>query len=74
MMIRLITSAIAQRSRKDLTKQCSGSNILDRPFHDQGRFIKALSGVVGKSLKYAKLIAAAGGDGPYPTTDARQTT
>jgi hypothetical protein len=34
---------------------------------DQGRFIKALRGVVGKGLKYAKLIAAEGGDGPYPT-------
>src|SRR5438309_2622972 len=35
---------------------------------DQGRFIKALRGVVGKSLKYAKLIAAEGGDGPCPET------
>ena len=35
---------------------------------DQGRFIKALRGVVGKSLKYAKLIAAEGGDGPCPKT------
>jgi transposase-like protein len=39
----------------------------ERKDNDQGRFIKALSGVVGKSLKYAKLIAAEGGDGPYPT-------
>jgi hypothetical protein len=38
-----------------------------RKDNDQGRFIKALSGVVGKSLKYAKLIAAEGGDGPFPT-------
>jgi len=38
-----------------------------RKDNDQGRFIKALSGVVGKSLKYAKLIAAEGGDGPCPT-------
>jgi hypothetical protein len=39
----------------------------ERKDNDQGRFIKALAGVVGKSLKYAKLIAAEGGDGPYPT-------
>jgi len=38
----------------------------ERKDSDQGRFIKALSGVVGKSLKYAKLIAAEGGDGPHP--------
>src|SRR5206468_4746557 len=30
----------------------------ERKDNDQGRFIKALSGVVGKTLKYAKLIAA----------------
>ncbi len=40
----------------------------ERKDDDRGRFIKALSGVVGKSLKYAKLIAAEGGDGPCPTT------
>src|SRR2546430_5031261 len=40
----------------------------ERKDNDQGRFIKALSGVVGKSLKYAKLIAAEGGDGPCPET------
>ena len=34
---------------------------------DKGRFILALQGVVGKGIKYAKLIAAEGGDGPYPT-------
>jgi transposase-like protein len=39
----------------------------ERKDDDQGRFIKALSGVVGKTLKYAKLIAAEGGDGPHPT-------
>ncbi|MDQ2867363.1 MAG: IS1595 family transposase [Verrucomicrobiota bacterium] len=33
---------------------------------DKGRFIAALGGVVGKGLKYAKLIAAEGGDGPCP--------
>ncbi len=38
----------------------------ERKDNDQGRFIKALSGVVGKGLKYAKLIAAEGGDGPCP--------
>jgi len=38
----------------------------ERKDSDQGCFIKALSGVVGKSLKYAKLIAAEGGDGPHP--------
>jgi transposase-like protein len=37
----------------------------ERKDNDQGRFIKALSGVVGKTLKYAKLIAAEGGDGPH---------
>ncbi len=40
----------------------------ERKDNDQGRFVKALSGVVVKSLKYAKLIAAEGGDGPCPTT------
>src|SRR5437879_5564408 len=40
----------------------------ERKDNDQGRFVKALSGVVGKSLKYAKLIAAEGGDGPCPET------
>jgi transposase-like protein len=35
----------------------------ERKDDDQGRFVKALSGVVGKGLKYAKLIAAQGGDG-----------
>ena len=39
----------------------------ERKDDDQGRFVKALSGVVGKGLRYAKLIAAEGGDGPYPT-------
>jgi transposase-like protein len=33
---------------------------------DKGRFILALEGVVGKGIKYAKLIAAEGGDGPCP--------
>lgn len=40
---------------------------------DKGRFIPALQGVVGKSIKYAQLIAAEGGDGPYPTTETWQT-
>jgi ISXO2 transposase-like protein/transposase-like zinc ribbon protein len=40
---------------------------------DKGRFILALQGVVGKGLKYAKLIAAEGGDGPYPA-ETWQTT
>jgi hypothetical protein len=38
----------------------------ERKDDDEGRFIKALSGVVGKTLKYAKLIAAEGGDGIQP--------
>jgi transposase-like protein len=38
----------------------------ERKDDDQGRFIKAVQGFVGKSLKYAKLIAAEGGDGPCP--------
>jgi hypothetical protein len=41
---------------------------------DKGRFILALQGVVGKGIKYAQLIAAEGGDGPYPTTETWQTT
>src|SRR5204862_1832709 len=46
----------------------------ERKDDDQGRFIKALSGVVGKSLKYAKLIAAEGGDGIHArTTETWQT-
>jgi hypothetical protein len=36
----------------------------ERKDDDGGRFVKALSGVVGKGLKYAKLIASEGGDGP----------
>ena len=39
----------------------------ERKDNDQGRFVKALQGVVGKGLRYAKLIAAEGGDGPCPT-------
>src|SRR5436190_11165504 len=39
----------------------------ERKDNDAGRFTKALRGVVGKTLKYAKLIAAEGGDGPHPT-------
>ncbi len=38
----------------------------ERKDNDHGRFVKALAGVVGKILKYAKLIAAEGGDGPCP--------
>jgi len=38
----------------------------ERKDNDQGRFLKALTGYVGKRLKYAKLIAAEGGDGPCP--------
>jgi len=40
----------------------------ERKDNDQGRFIKTLRGVVGKGLRYAKLIAQEGGDGPYPET------
>jgi hypothetical protein len=40
----------------------------ERKDNDQGRFIKAISGIVGKGLKYAKLIAAEGDDVPYPET------
>jgi transposase-like protein len=35
----------------------------ERKDNDAGRFTKALGGIVGKTLKYAKLIAAEGGDG-----------
>jgi hypothetical protein len=31
---------------------------------DKGRFILALQGLVGKGIKYAKFVAAEGGDGP----------
>ena len=40
----------------------------ERKDNDHGRLVKALQGVIGKSLKYAKLIAAEGGDGPCPET------
>src|SRR5712691_10597299 len=40
----------------------------ERKDNDKGRFVKALQGVIGKSLKYAKLIAAEGGDGLCPET------
>src|SRR5438876_5086490 len=40
----------------------------ERKDDDTGRFVKALRGYVGKTLKYAKLIAAEGGDGPCPET------
>jgi hypothetical protein len=33
---------------------------------DAGRFTKTLGGIVGKTLKHAKLIAAEGGDGIQP--------
>jgi hypothetical protein len=35
----------------------------ERKDDDAGRFVKTLRGVVGKGLRYAKLIAAEGGDG-----------
>jgi hypothetical protein len=35
----------------------------ERKDNDQGRFIKAVAGYVGKGLKYAKLIGRAGGEG-----------
>jgi transposase-like protein len=35
----------------------------ERKDNDQGRFIKAVAGYVGKSLQYAKLIGRAGGEG-----------
>src|SRR5438270_5408732 len=38
----------------------------ERKDNDAGRFTTALAGVVGKGIRYAKLIAAEGGDGPYP--------
>src|SRR6266536_456392 len=39
----------------------------ERKDNDAGRFIKALRGITGKGLRYAKLIGGEGGDGPYPT-------
>jgi transposase-like protein len=43
----------------------------ERKDDDGGRFVKTLKGIVGKGIRYAKLIAAEGGDGPYP--EAGQT-
>src|SRR5437588_10033120 len=40
----------------------------ERKDDDQGRFLSVLHGIVGKGIRYAKLIAAEGGDGPYPET------
>src|SRR5438105_14251358 len=40
----------------------------ERKDNDAGRFVTALGRVVGKGIRYAKLIAAEGGDGPYPET------
>ncbi len=40
----------------------------ERKDNDQGRFKTALQGIVCKGLRYAKLIAAEGGDGPCPET------
>lgn len=41
----------------------------ERKDNDQGRFIKAVGGIVGKGIKYAKLIGKEGSDGlpPSPT-------
>lgn len=38
----------------------------ERKDTDEGRFVTALTSVVGKGIRYAKLIAAEGGDGPCP--------
>jgi transposase-like protein len=46
----------------------------ERKDNDQGRFITALQGVVGKGLRYAKLIAAEGGDGPPCPAGTWQTS
>jgi transposase-like protein len=40
----------------------------ERKDNDQGRFLSVLHGIVGRGIRYAKLIAAEGGDGPYPET------
>jgi len=42
----------------------------ERKDDDQGRFIKAVQGVVGKGLRYSKLIGQEGGDGLPPTQAA----
>jgi len=39
----------------------------ERKDDDQGRFLSVLHGIVGKGIRYAKLIAQEGGDGPQPT-------
>jgi transposase-like protein len=40
----------------------------ERKDNDAGRFVKAVSGVIGKGLRYAKLIGKTGGDGLPETT------
>lgn len=47
----------------------------ERKDNDAGRFVKALSGIVGKGLRYAKLIGKIGDDGlpPPPTPWAFKT-
>jgi hypothetical protein len=52
--------------RNDFLADLAAFRFNERKDNDQGRFIKALSGLVGKGLRYAKLIAAEGGDGPCP--------
>jgi hypothetical protein len=45
----------------------------ERKDNDAGRFIKAVSGYIGKGLRYAKLIGQDEGDGLPPTTTTWQT-
>ena len=45
----------------------------ERKDNDAGRFVKALSGIIGKGLKYAKLIGKEGSDG-LPQTPTPWTT
>ena len=35
----------------------------ERKDNDAGRFVKIVSGVIGKGLRYAKLVCKSGGDG-----------
>jgi hypothetical protein len=61
---------------KRLTSRCDEQALRfnERKDNDEGRLTKPLSGVVGKGLRYAKPIAAEGGDGPCPAQQARQMT
>jgi hypothetical protein len=45
----------------------------ERKDNDAGRFVKAVAGVIGKGLRYSKLIGQDGGGRLPPTTATWQT-